>query len=100
MESFEEWWYPFRHSTPGMGRHSTDEKLIAQAAWNEQQKKIDALEAKLAIAVEALILVSKLDPSINSDEGYNEWGEADCFNQSQTIANVALATINAKEKVG
>ena len=41
---------------------------------------------------EALIEIWTLDPAIDSDEGYNEWGEADCFRQAQEIARRATVT--------
>lgn len=38
----------------------------------------------------ALERISSLDPDKDSDEGYNEWGEADCFRQARRIAIGAL----------
>jgi hypothetical protein len=38
----------------------------------------------------ALEKIATLNPSNDSTEGYNEWGEADCFNQAQAIAWDAL----------
>ena len=52
-----------------------------------------ALEAKAAVADEllaALLKIGGLDPAVDSDEGHNEWGEADCFRQAQSIANAAI----------
>lgn len=34
--------------------------------------------------------IVQLDPSKNSQEGFNEWGEADCFRLAQEIAKKAL----------
>lgn len=39
----------------------------------------------------ALNRISALNPETDSDEGYNEWGQADCFEQAKTIAIAALA---------
>lgn len=35
---------------------------------------------------DALHKIAALDPAVDSDEGYNEWGEADCFRKAQAIA--------------
>ncbi len=43
--------------------------------------------------IEALQKINSLDPSVDSSEGFNEWGEADCFNQAQTIARAILKRI-------
>lgn len=50
----------------------------------------DALAAENKALREALTKISDLDPADTSD-GFNEWGEAWCFNASQRIANDALA---------
>jgi multidrug efflux pump subunit AcrA (membrane-fusion protein) len=42
--------------------------------------------------VVALTKIASLDPAKDSDEGYNEWGEADCFRKAQEIAKNALAS--------
>ena len=79
MKTFEEWWaspWNFQKGLP-------QPKDLAKSAWNEQQKKIDALEAKLAIAVEALKSIEQF--GIKSS--------------STMTASKALATLNAKEKV-
>lgn len=34
--------------------------------------------------------IAELNPSVDSEDGYNEWGEADCFRQAQKIAEEAL----------
>lgn len=38
----------------------------------------------------ALKRIAALDPEKDSEDGYNEWGEADCFRQAQAIAKEAL----------
>jgi hypothetical protein len=40
----------------------------------------------------ALDRISALHPTVDSDEGYNEWGEAHCFNLAQEVARAARAT--------
>ena len=63
----------------------------------------EALHAKSAIAAElahrdieidrlraALRKIADLDPAVDSDKGYNEWGETDCFRQAQEAARAAL----------
>lgn len=44
----------------------------------------------------ALEAIANLDPEKDSSEGLNEWGEADCFNQANSIARAAVA--KAKEE--
>lgn len=39
---------------------------------------------------EALEKIKDLDPAKDSDQGFNEWGEAACFNKSQAIAKQVL----------
>lgn len=48
------------------------------------------IEQKLKLYMEALKSISILDPETDSEHGWNEWGEADCFNQAQEIARKAL----------
>jgi hypothetical protein len=47
---------------------------------------------------EALRKIADLNPEVDSDEGYNEWGEADCFSQAQEIARAALAAHDAQQQ--
>ena len=46
---------------------------------------------------DALRRIAALHPETNSDEGYNEWGEADCFRQAQDIARAVLAAQQEKK---
>jgi hypothetical protein len=39
----------------------------------------------------ALERIASLDPAQDSDEGHNEWGEADCFRKAQDAARAAIA---------
>lgn len=57
------------------------------------------LQAALALVAEleaALHKIAALNPEVDSDEGYNEWGEADCFRQAQEIAGEMLARLATK----
>jgi len=46
--------------------------------------------------IRALEKIAALDPSVDSEEGYNEWGEADCFIQAKEIAREALKEAGCK----
>ena len=48
-------------------------------------------DAPIKILRDALRRISELDAEQDSEHGWNEWGEADCFNQAKEIANTALA---------
>lgn len=45
---------------------------------------------QLGDARRALERIRDLDPAKDSDEGSNEWGEADCFHHAQKFAREAL----------
>lgn len=49
----------------------------------------DTALSQCAEAVKGLDAVIGLDPAHHSAEGFNEWGEADCFRQAQHRARVA-----------
>ena len=51
---------------------------------------IRTLQQQVATLRAGLENIRDLDPSVDSDEGYNEWGEADCFRQGQRMARQAL----------
>lgn len=63
-------------------------------ALRQQNADLQAREARMA---EALTRISSLSPSTDSKDGFNEWGEADCFNQAQEIAKQTLSTSAASE---
>ena len=42
------------------------------------------------ILIDALTEIATLDPDLDSSEGWNEWGEADCFHKAKNIASDAL----------
>lgn len=50
----------------------------------------NAVIARLAEAEAALRDIIALDPEHDSDEGFNEWGEAHCFKKAQDIARRAV----------
>lgn len=56
----------------------------------EAAEEIDNLKIEVARYKAALEKIQTLDPSVDSEEGYNEWGEADCFRQAQQLARTAL----------
>ena len=62
---------------------------------NKYNKTLDT-DAGLIRLREALERIANLDPSYDSTEGFNEWGEADCFNQAQQIASEALKIQNTE----
>ena len=47
-------------------------------------------EAEVVRLRTALDAIVSLDPGSDSVEGYNEWGEADCFYKAQALAREAL----------
>jgi hypothetical protein len=59
-------------------------RVEQQVIIDDQAKQIDTLR-------KALNKIANLDPEFDSDEGFNEWGEADCFIQAQKIAIAAAA---------
>jgi len=59
------------------------EIIMSRQACLEAADEIEKLRA-------ALEAINDLDPNTDSDEGYNEWGEADCFGQAQKLSRTAL----------
>ena len=75
-ETFEEWFLRFTDKELENYRIISNNmtyqwKASSQAAWNHQQKKIDALEKKLAEAVGALRFYGTYNPH-QFPEGYYE----------------------------
>ena len=60
---------------------------VSEAALDSIQRMGEADKARIAELEAAIKTIAELDPEKDSDEGYNEWGEADCFNQAQIIAS-------------
>lgn len=73
-------WYPNAYGE--MQDYPTGEYVLAS--------DYDALRARLAEAEEALQRIVALDPEHDSDDGFNEWGEAHCFKLAQDIARAAV----------
>jgi hypothetical protein len=55
----------------------------AATALEQQAAEIERLRA-------ALQRVADLDPEVDTDEGFNEWGEACCFRQAKKLARAAI----------
>jgi hypothetical protein len=49
------------------------------------------LKAENLRYVDALMKIRDLDPNLDTDEGFNEWGEAKCFQLAKDAARAALA---------
>ena len=50
------------------------------------------------LLIEALEYIANLDPEKDSKDGYNEWGESDCFRIAQKRAKEALGLYNEPNK--
>jgi hypothetical protein len=48
--------------------------------------------------LEALAKIAELDPERDTDEGFNEWGEALCFHKAQDIARAALSKATGEQQ--
>ena len=59
-------------------------------ALGQAREEIDNLKIELSRYKRALKEIAALHPAEDSEEGYNEWGEADCFRQAQALADKAL----------
>ncbi len=66
------------------------------AALEHADSTLRAENERLAREVEALrgalTKIAELHPDNDSDEGCNEWGEADCFVKAQRVARAAIAS--------
>jgi hypothetical protein len=62
----------------------------ALEALRAKRDKAQALADMAPALLDALEQIAALHPDKDSDEGYNEWGEAECFRKAQRIANKAL----------
>ena len=61
-------------------------------------QKEDSNIMRLGVALNALLQISNLSPEKDSEEGYNEWGEADCFGKAKKIALDAITTLKKIEE--
>jgi len=62
--------------------------------------KIEDLIAERDALIAALRRIAALDSSVDSPEGFNEWGEADCFAKAQEMARIALVLHNVAIEPG
>jgi len=53
-------------------------------------------QSETMILREALKKIAAIDAEKDSEHGWNEWGEADCFQQAKIIARDALAASRSK----
>ena len=80
------------------------QSLRRNCAFCDLDEYIDGLERDLAALRDenerlrtALQYIQSLDPASDSQEGYNEWGEAECFGLAQECAGAALAAKETKD---
>ena len=64
-----------------------EEKLEKQYS---PYKKIEELQRENEELRKAVAYIAALDPEKDSEEGFNEWGETDCFRMSQSVAKAVL----------
>jgi hypothetical protein len=74
-----------------------DQRDAVGAECLQLEGVIQALQTELVLKSaeaqrlrDALSSIANLDPTVDSDEGFNEWGCADCFGQAQRIAKNAI----------
>jgi hypothetical protein len=83
---------------PSQRKHTPAQKAFLAEWLGGTVATVDGVEAALrAVRVmdmdrrtQALQAIVDLDPSKDSEEGFNEWGEAECFRLAQDIAGAAL----------
>ena len=75
----------------GFAPSEQDAELIARSP--EMAAELESLKATQRELVEALSKIANLDAHEDSDEGFNEWGEADCFHQARDCARAALQRV-------
>lgn len=61
-------------------------------AWKELEK-MAAKAAVFDLMMDALSRISILDPDVDSSQGYNEWGEAECLGHAKIIAANAIKKV-------
>jgi hypothetical protein len=65
--------------------------VVAQSHFKNKAAELVAAANTAERYRAALEKIRDLDPAEDSDEGLNEWGEADMFNKAQEIARAALS---------
>jgi hypothetical protein len=70
----------------------TDRLTMHADNKTKRAMQIDCEQAATEIErlINALREIAGMDPNTDSEEGYNEWGEADCFRRVREIAEKAL----------
>lgn len=63
---------------------------IEESALDSIKRMVEELEIEKNSFAAALQAIADLHPEKDSKEGFNEWGEADCFNQAQSMARKTL----------
>jgi hypothetical protein len=63
---------------------------IAAADMRRKDALIEEAEAERDALRKGLEEIAQLDPALDSDDGHNEWGEAECFDKAQFIARQSL----------
>lgn len=82
---FEKW-------CASIGEQQTDRE-VAQAAFNQLQEQVmKEIKRERNHYRKALRKILQLSPA-DTQEGYNEWGEAYCFQRAQDIAKGALEKV-------
>ena len=81
-----------RYGVTTMNRWATDGAQTIRT----QHAEIERLEAVNAGLLACLSEISELDPEKHSSYGYNEWGEAECFDAAQSLARAAIKKAEAK----
>lgn len=66
------------------------ERAYSDATVAELRAKADAAERRVGELEAVLHRISTMNAADDSDYGFNEWGEADCFNQVRVLATEAL----------
>jgi len=78
---------------------STGEFIATTTPNGRNPFQEDVYNARLIAAapelLAALEAIATLDPKHDSEDGYNEWGEAECFTKAQVIAQAALLKVNS-----
>ena len=64
--------------------------LTQQDHEERSEKFMNAMRYLEFLYEEALLRIANLDPEKDSEDGFNEWGESDCFRQAQAIAEAVI----------
>lgn len=75
-------------------------RVVVEASALESLKAMaQRLQQERDLLGSALAGIISLDPEFDSDEGCNEWGEADCFRQAKELAKDALAKCTQEQPI-